>query len=128
MKLNKVMSLVMSSILSMSMLVGCNKKSELDKAYDYVVSKYEINNASIEKIEETNFIAVEIFTDKTEKTDKMVKNAEELQEQIQIDVLRQGYDVAITVSYVNENLEVRHIYIAMADISYYEKLLNKEDE
>lgn len=119
MKLNKIMSLAMSSILCMGMLVGCNKKSDLDKAYDYVVSKYEINNASIEKIEETNFIAVEIFTDKIEKTDKMVENAEELQDEIQTDVLRQGYDVAVTVSYINENLEVKHIYIARADISFY---------
>ena len=124
--MKKIISLLISTIMIFGM-VGCNKKSDLDKAYDYVVSKYEINNASIVKIEETNFIAVEIFTDKTEKTDKMVENAEELQEQIQIDVLRQGYDVAITVSYVNENLEVRYIYVAMADISYYEKSLKKED-
>ena len=101
MKLNKIMSLAMSSILCMGMLVGCNKKSDLDKAYDYVVSKYEINNASIEK------------------TDKMVENAVELQDEIQTDVLRQGYDVAVTVSYINENLEVKHIYIARADISFY---------
>ena len=124
--MRKIISLLISTIMIFGM-VGCNKKSDLDKAYDYVVSKYEINNASIEKIEETNFIAVEIFTDKIEKNDEMVENAECLQEQIQIDVLRQGYDVAITVSYVNENLEVRYIYVAMADISYYEKSLKKED-
>ena len=119
MKLNKMISLALSSILSMSMLVGCNKKSDLDKAHDYITNKYEINNAVVEKIEDSNFIAIYIYTDKIEKTDKIVENAEELQDEIQTDVLRQGYDVAVTVSYINENLEVKYIYIARADISFY---------
>lgn len=123
--IGKLIGLLISGMLCMGM-IGCNEKTELDKACDYISTKYGYSDEMIEKVEDTKFIAIKIPTEETTSNENMIKYAEEKQDEIQADMWEQGYDVAITVSFVNENAKVKYIYVAGADNVYYERL-NDED-
>lgn len=118
--MKKIISLIISGILMISM-VGCGDETDMDKAVDYISKKYDYADEIIEKYEDTKFVAIKIPTNEEYPTENLIRYAEEKQNEIQSDMWALGYDVVITVSFINIE-DGSYVYVAKADDVYYERL------